>query len=749
VLRDLTNSTGHWALFLALVSASWAALAALLGAKVRGRGLQLSAERAVLATFALLALAAGCLVSGFLADDFRLDYVYHYSSSSQPLPYKVGALWGGQAGSLLLWVLFLSAMSSVMVATNRRKNRALMPWATAVVGMTITFFLVLLNFIEPPFLTSAMRPDGVGLNPQLKNYWMMIHPPCLYLGYVGFTIPFAFGIAALVTRRTGDIWFRTTRRWTVFAWFFLGTGILLGAYWAYIELGWGGYWAWDPVENASLMPWLTGTAFLHSVMIQERRGMLKVWNALLVILTFSLSIFGTFLTRSGVISSVHSFATSDIGPAFGVFLALVFFGSLVLLVSRLDSLKTEHRLESLVSRESSFLFNNLILVGIALTVLFLTTFPMLSELATGRKVTMGPPIFNLVNIPWALLLLVLVGVGPMIAWRKASRENLLRSFVLPGIVGGWVLLLLLILDARAYWAAAGAVASATGHLDVQAVFAALKTFYPAITFGVGSFVLATVAIEFWRGVRVRVSNHGESAALALARLVWRNKRRYGGYIVHVGVVLVFFGVAASGAYQIETVRELAPGEPLSVDEYLLRYDSYRLVAHDDYFGAVATLSLFEAATGKPIGKLETEQRFHPNMMVPELREAFQHVRELGATGSPQYGEGVAALYRLVPLLEERSGREVKTPSTEVGIHSSLSPLAASRFGEDVYVIPLAIDPATGRANFRVFVNPMVNFLWIGGLVFVLGAHLAVLPDARERRRLDAAMALEERAVAVA
>jgi cytochrome c-type biogenesis protein CcmF len=749
VLRDLSNATGHWALFLGLLTAAWSFLAALLGARIRGKGLQRSAERAVYATFGLLGLATVCLVAAFLADDFRVDYVYHYSSTSQPLPYKIGALWGGQAGSLLLWVLMLAAMGAVMVGTNRAKNRGLMPWATAVVGLTTTFFLVLLNFIEPPFLTGPSRPDGVGLNPQLKNYWMMIHPPCLYLGYVGFTIPFAFGIAALVTRRTGDIWFRTTRRWTVFSWFFLGIGILLGGYWAYIELGWGGYWAWDPVENASLMPWLTGTAFLHSVMIQERKGMLKVWNVLLVILTFSLSIFGTFLTRSGILSSVHSFATSDIGPAFFVFLTLVLFGSLALLVSRLDSLRSEHRLESLVSRESSFLFNNLALVGMAATILFLTTFPLLSELATGRKVTMGPPIFNLVNIPWALLLLFLVGVGPMIAWRKASRESLLRSFVLPGLVGLWVLLLLLILDARAYVAALGALAGAAARLDVHGALQEIQTFYPAITFALGGFVLATVAIEFWRGVRVRVSNYGESVALALTRLVWRNKRRYGGYIVHVGVVIVFFGVAASSAYQIETVRELAPGEALAVDDYLLRYDGYALRAVDDHYGVVATVSVFDAATGETIGAVETEQRFHPNLMFPELREAFLHVKELGRNGSPEYAAGVAGLYRLVTLLERQASREVKTPSTEVGIHSSLSPLAASRFGEDVYVIPLAIDPQTGRANFRVFVNPMVNFLWLGGLVFVLGAHLAVLPDARERRRLDAAMAIEERSVAVA
>jgi len=308
-LQDFTIILGHYALFVALVASAWSVIASLLGAVNRGRGLQRSAERAIIASTALIILAALCLVAGFLTDDFRLDYVYHYSSSSQSIEYKIGALWGGQAGSLLLWVLMLSVMASIMVFTNRRKNRALMPYATAVVGVTIMFFMILLNFIELPFATSAMRPDGVGLNPQLKNYWMMIHPPSLYLGYVGFTIPFAFGIAALATRRTGDIWFRTTRRWTLFSWFFLGTGILMGSYWAYIELGWGGYWAWDPVENASLMPWLTGTAFLHSIMIQEKKGMLKVWNMLLIILTFCLSIFGTFLTRSGIISSVHAFAT--------------------------------------------------------------------------------------------------------------------------------------------------------------------------------------------------------------------------------------------------------------------------------------------------------------------------------------------------------------------------------------------------------------------------------------------------------
>jgi cytochrome c-type biogenesis protein CcmF len=310
------STLGHFALFLALVCSAWAAIAAWLSTVARGKGLVRSAERGLLAACGLVALAVVALEYGFVTNDFSLDAVYHYSSVSQPLPYKIGALWGGQAGSLLLWGFILACMSALVVVTNRNKNRAMMPWIVVVLGVVLTFFLFLTNVIASPFATGPWRADGVGLNPQLKNYWMMIHPPTLYLGYVAFTVPFAFAITALVTRRTGGIWFRTTRRWTMFAWFFLGIGILMGSYWAYIELGWGGYWAWDPVENASLMPWLTGTAFLHSVMLQEKKGMMKVWNMTLIILTFSLSIFGTFLTRSGIISSVHSFASSSARSSF-------------------------------------------------------------------------------------------------------------------------------------------------------------------------------------------------------------------------------------------------------------------------------------------------------------------------------------------------------------------------------------------------------------------------------------------------
>jgi cytochrome c-type biogenesis protein CcmF len=697
-VQDLAIIVGHYSLLLCLLASGWAVASALLGVVTRARGLQLSAERAIWVSASLTGLATICLLAGFLGNDFRLDYVHSYSSVAQPLAYKIGALWGGQAGSLLLWVLFLTVMAAIMVRTNREKNRALMPYATAVVGFTILFFMILLNFVEHPFATGPARADGIGLNPQLKNYWMMIHPPTLYLGYVGFTIPFGFCMAALITRRTGDLWFRTTRRWTIFSWFFLGTGILLGSYWAYIELGWGGYWAWDPVENASLMPWLTGTAFLHSVMVQEKKNMLKVWNVLLIILTFSLSIFGTFLTRSGVISSVHAFATSQIGPAFGIFLGLIFFGALVLLISRLDDLRSDARLESVLSRESTFLFNNMVLVGIAATVLLLTTFPMLSEAVTGRKVTMGPPIFNLVNIPWALVLLVLMGIGPLIAWRKAGRDNLRRNFLWPSLAGLWLFLLLVIANMRPLWGATRTGFDRLLALDVAGVLDQVKHFYPALTFGIGAFVLGTMVLEFYRGTRVRVVNHGESVGTALGRLIWRNKR-------------------------------------------------YRLEAVDDHLGAVTELSIWGRADGAALGHVEAEQRFHPMMMVPELREAFNRAKALGESNSPDYPEAILATYQLIPMLEQHYRREVKTPSTEVGIHKTLSPLRVAHLGEDLYVIPLAVDHRTGAANFRVFINPMVNFIWLGGVVFVLGAVIALLPDSRERRRIQAALDLEERAVA--
>jgi len=738
-------AVGHFALFLALVAAGWGAVASWLSTVSSGKGLQRSAERSLISAWALVGVAVVALEYGLVTNDFRLDAVYHYSSVSQALPYKIGALWGSQAGSLLLWAFILATMATIVIVTNRTMNRALMPWVVCVLSAVLAFFLVLTNFVSSPFEMGPMRADGVGLNPQLKNYWMMIHPPTLYLGYVGFTVPFAFAIAALMTRRTGDLWFRTTRRWTIFSWFFLGIGILMGSYWAYIELGWGGYWAWDPVENASLMPWLTGTAFLHSVMIQEKKGMMKVWNMILIILTFCLAIFGTFLTRSGILSSVHSFATSNIGPVFAWFLAITFFFSLVLLVLRKDDLKSEAVLESVLSRESSFLFQNMVLVGLAATVLLLTTFPLISERFVNRRVTMGPPIFNLVNIPWALVLMFLVGVGPLIAWRKATAENLRRNFTVPGLIGLWTLLLFLVLEGRAALAAAGSVVTTLARADFGGMFDALKTFYPPLCFGLAAFVLATVGLEFWRGVRARRHQYGENAAMALTLLIWRNKRRWGGYVVHVGFVIVCIGVAASSAYRKETVQMVPPKGTLKIDGYAMVYEGYRLEAIEDHVAAITEISIWQ--DGRFKARLEAAQRAHPNMLFPELKDAFLRAKALAGGDPASYQTAVANLYTLMARLEASAGREVKTPSTEVAIHKSFSPLHPQRFGEDFYVTPLGVDPFTGQANFRVFVNPLVNFLWLGGFVLVLGATICVLPDARERKRLAIARALEERAAA--
>lgn len=473
--------------------------------------------------------------------------------------------------------------------------------------------------------------------------------------------------------------------------------------------------------------------------------MMKVWNMTLIIVTFCLAIFGTFLTRSGIISSVHSFATSDIGPAFAWFLGITFFGSLVLLVTRLDDLKSEARMESVLSREASFLFNNMMLVGIAATVLLLTTFPLISEAATGRKVTMGPPIFNLVNIPWALTLLFLIGVGPLIAWRKATAENFRRNFFVPGLVGIWSLGLFLVLEGKAAIEAVRGVLRSLAAANFGGMFDAIKVFYPPLCFGIAGFVFATVLLEFWRGVRARRHQYGEDPLTALSRLVWRNKRRWGGYVVHVGFVLVCIGVAASSAYRKETVEMVAPKGTLKLDGYAMVYDGYRLEAIDDYVAAVTEISVWQ--DGRFVARLEAEQRSHPNMLFPELRAAFLRTKALSAGDPATYTAAIQGLYTLMERLEGQAGREVKTPSTEVAIHKSFSLAAPQRFGEDFYVTPLGVDPFTGQANFRVFVNPMVNFLWFGGFVLVFGAGVCVFPDARERKRLEVSMAIDDRAAA--
>ena len=647
---------GTLCLFLALAASGWAVIASLNGWRARLGELVLSAERAVYATWALVLLSVLSLEYCIFTDQFGLEYVASYSNRALPKIYKFTALWGGQAGSLLFWELILISYASLIVLTNRRRNRSLLPLVVTTLAFVSTFFLGLVNFMARPFVRLAFSPeDGSGLNPQLQNPFMAIHPPCLYLGYVGLTLPFAFAIAALATGRLDDTWFRTTRRWTILSWFFLGTGILLGGWWAYVELGWGGYWAWDPVENASLLPWLTMTAFLHSVMIQEKRGMLKKWNLALIIGSWLLSIFGTFITRSGVISSVHSFTQSSVGYFFLFFLIAAAVASFAVYASRLPLLTAEARLESMVSREASFLFNNLLFVGIAFSVLWGTLFPILSELVQGTKVTVGPPFFNQVNIPLGLALLGLTGIGPLIAWRRASLPNLRRQFAVPVTAGVFTVLVLLV----------------GGMRDLYAVMA----------IGLGGFVTATVVQEFGRGAGARHRQYGEAYPLALGRLLARNRRRYGGYIVHVGIVILFIAFAGM-AFKTETEATLRPGEAATLRSpygWTYRFTHLGVSQYDALNRQVTAAALEIERNGKRLGVLTTEKR--------------QHVDGLG--------------------------RPTFQPSTEVGIRSDLR--------EDLYVVLAGLVNGTEQAVFRFTINPLVWWVWYGGMIVALGGLIVMWP----------------------
>src|SRR2546425_1786420 len=509
------NQAGSLALVAALAFAAYAVIAGAVSGNLRSMRVLKSAERATLAFCVMITLGVAALESLILTDNFHSAYVASRSNRALPVYYKLPVLWAGQEGSLLFWTWLLAIYSALAVLLNRRKNRQLMPYVVAVLMATATFFCALIFFVANPFeelflkapsaaLQAFRPPHGNGLNPSLQYYSLGIHPPMLYLGYVGFVVPFAFAMAALISRQLGDNLIRTTRRWTMVPWMFLGVGILLGGHWAYEVLGWGGYWAWDPVENASLLPWLSSTAFLHSVMIQEKRGMLKAWNIVLVITTYFLCIFGTFLTRSGIVSSVHAFAQSSIGPWFAVFLTLIIFSSLTLFFLRLEYMRSENKLDSVVSRESSFLFNNWILLASVFAVLWGTIFPIISKALKDVTVTVGPPFFNKTNIPIGLLLLFLTGAGPLLAWRKTSFQSLKRNFTLPTAVA----------------AVAGAVFFVAG----------VRHFYAWMTLFLCVFVAVCVLGEFYKGARTRMRTCGENFVEALYNLTMKNTRRYGGYV---------------------------------------------------------------------------------------------------------------------------------------------------------------------------------------------------------------------------
>ncbi len=665
------NQVGTVGLIAALAFAVYGVIAGAIGGKMRSLRVTRSAERATWAFFVMVTVAVAVLEYLILTDNFHNAYVAAHSNKDLPIYYKVPVLWSGQEGSLLFWTWLLSIYSALAVLLNRRKNRQLMPYVVAVTMATGTFFSSLVYFVANPFAELSLvsagglqpfhPPDGNGLNPSLQYPSMVIHPPMLYLGYVGFVVPFAFAMAALITKQLGDNWIRTTRRWTMVPWMFLGFGIVLGANWAYEVLGWGGYWGWDPVENASLLPWLAGTAFLHSVMIQEKRGMLKVWNIVLVITMFFLCIFGTFLTRSGIVSSVHAFAQSSIGPFFAVFLGIILFFSLTLLFLRLEYLRSENKLDSVVSRESGFLFNNWILLAAVFAVLWGTIFPIISKAVQNATVSVGPPFFNKTAVPMGLLLLFLTGAGPLLAWRTTSFQSLKRNFTLP----------------LALAAVAGAILFVAGARDL----------YAWMVLFLCVFVAVCVLGEFYKGARTRQRTLGENFIRALYNLTMRNTRRYGGYIIHIGIVLLFVGFAGL-AFKSESKSLMREGDLLRVKDYMLRCENLTLGDTPNYSYQRAMFSVIK--NGRSLGTIDPEQRFY---------------------------------------------KASQTLTSHVAIRTSLA--------EDLYVVLAGRDSESRKAIIEVHVNPLVMWVWVGGVVVLLGTLLAMVPSRVEREMAEIRQQREE------
>jgi cytochrome c-type biogenesis protein CcmF len=601
------SALGSFVLLLALALSGYSFLAGLLALALRPPGwerLSETARRSGIASFGTVLIAAVVLVTAAFRNDFSIAYIFHHSNRDLPLPYKFATLWSGQEGSLLFWSLLLSGYGLVL-RLRHKTDEALFAHASVVIAAVQVFFLLLLNFAARPFavMQGTLPADGNGLNPLLQYAEMVIHPPMLYLGYVGFTVPFAFALGALVMKYPGDKWIHITRRWTMVTWGLLTCGITLGAHWAYYVLGWGGYWGWDPVENASLLPWLTGTAFLHSVMMQEKRGMLKVWNMWLVFTTFWLSILGTYLTRSGVLNSVHAFAQSPIGGWFKWFLIIIFVVFAGFFFANRSHLTSEHKLESLISRESSFLFNNLLFVLACFTVLWGTWFPLISEYLQGHKVTVGPPFFNSVIVPVALLLLLLTAVGPLLAWRKTSLESLKRNFL---------------------WPALGALA--VGALMVMfgvRPWRDLSYFYALVTAMLATLVGLTVISEFIRGGRVISRHTGQNLAASMLHLCHRNTRRYGGYVVHFGVALLVVGIVGA-VFNDDKEKEMGFGDKLAIGSYTLVCQSYTQEENPNYSTDVAIMQVFKG--GRQIDTLYPESRFYPSSQqqqhIPTVRSTL-------------------------------------------------------------------------------------------------------------------------------
>jgi cytochrome c-type biogenesis protein CcmF len=661
---------GSFALLLGLLFSAYALIAGVIALSRAGRDgnaelLGETARRAGIAAFFALLSAAVALLWSTFHDDFSVSYILHHSNRALSAPYKFAVLWSGQEGSLLFWALLLAAYGFVLRVRHKVDVR-LVAHASVIIAAVQVFFLLLLNFAAHPFAMEPgpPPPDGNGLNPLLQYAEMVIHPPMLYLGYVGMTVPFAFALGALIMRYPGEKWIHITRRWTMVTWMFLTCGIFLGAHWAYSVLGWGGYWGWDPVENASLMPWLTGTAFLHSVMMQEKRGMMKVWNVWLIFATFLLSILGTFLTRSGVVSSVHAFAQSSIGWWFGGLMIATLVVCTFFFIKNFSHLKSENKLESLISRESSFLFNNLVLLVSCFAVLWGTLFPILSEWVQGTKVTVGPPFFNRVNVPIALFLLLLTGVGPLLAWGKTSVQSLKRNFAIPALGALATAVLLMVLGVRPWRDGA--------------------SFYSLMAISLAVLVAVTVGSEFFRGARVIRSHTGQNLIAAMLHLTQRNTRRYGGYVVHFGVVVIAIGLAGA-AFNQEKEQELGNGDKMTIGGYTLVCRSYTQDDNPNFSSEWAILDVYKG--NRQVATMYPENRFY---------------------------------------------KASQQPSTIVANHSTLK--------EDLYLVYAGKNSDTDRPIIKAHLNPLVAWIWIGVWVMVFGTLVALAPNAAPVRATEPAHA---------
>jgi len=703
-------SLGRAALVLALGVCIYGIGASLYGARAGSREWVDSGRRSIYALAIVLTVCFAVLEVAFLRSDFSFDTVASHSSTTTPTFYKAAALWSSQEGSLLLWAWLLSIWSSLAIFLTRNALRDLVPYATAVLLGFGAFFTGLLVFLATPFATAHAVPlEGVGLNPLLRHPSMMIHPPMLYSGYTLFTIPFAFAVGALVVRRVDAEWIRAIRRFALGAWFFLGIGVLLGARWSYAELGWGGYWAWDPVENASLMPWLIGTAFIHSIMIQEKRGMLKIWNASLVLATGTLAILGTFLVRSGILQSIHAFGASTLGVPFVILIAALVTGSVYLVVSRRDALRTEHSLDSLLSREAVFILNNLVLVGLCFVIFWGTFFPLISEAVTGHKASVGPPWFDRYTVPLTLVLVLLSGIGPVIAWRRATPANARRSFRVPSAAAVLTLGILLL--------GTGAAASP----------AALAMFCCA------AFVAGSVGQEFYRGTVARRAMSGESPLPAAASLVRRNRRRYGGYTVHLGMAVLFVGVAASSAFQDARDIRLSPGQTVTVGGYRYNYVRATAAVVDDpkRTGSLLDLGAEIAVTkgGRHVVTLYPSRGYYP---APDTSqgpigsliggEATSHVGLKAGLRQDIWSAIEPDIATLQPLIDR--GNKVVPPT-----HPEVAFVVLEAIAQHYRNAP-------PPAQFRLIVSPLVTWIWLGGLLVFGGGLIAMWrpPGRRVRAR---------------